>query len=60
LQGANNRQALFIQGIADICIARPGGATLLARAEGAFQASYMLVILKYYNDGVTDDVFNNI
>jgi hypothetical protein len=33
LQGANNGQALFVKGIADIYTARPGGAALLAQAE---------------------------
>jgi hypothetical protein len=35
---------------------------LLTRAEeeGDLQASYVLVILKYYKHGATDDVFNHI
>jgi hypothetical protein len=33
LQGVNNGGALFIKGMCDICIGRPGGATLLARVE---------------------------
>jgi hypothetical protein len=33
LQGVNNGGALFIKGMGDICIGRPGGATLLARVE---------------------------
>jgi hypothetical protein len=46
----------------NICIAQPGGAALLTRAEeeGDLQASYMLAILKYYKHGTTDDVFNHI
>jgi hypothetical protein len=30
LQGANNGQALFVKGLADLCMARPGGAVVLA------------------------------
>jgi hypothetical protein len=61
LQGANNRQALFVKGIANICTARPGGVALLAQAEGGdLQVSYILAILKYYKHGLTDDVFNHI
>jgi hypothetical protein len=46
----------------NICIAQPGGAALLTRAEeeGDLQASYMLTVLKYYKHGTTNDVFNNI
>jgi hypothetical protein len=62
LQGANNGQALFVKGIADICTDRLGGAALLARVEeeGDLQVSYVLAVLKYYKHGVTDDVFNHI
>jgi hypothetical protein len=60
LQGANNRQALFVKGIADM-MARPGGEALLTRAEeGDLQASYVLAILKYYKHDLIDDVFNHI
>jgi hypothetical protein len=71
LQGANNGGALFvkgmadiapfIKGMADICMGWPSGAALLAWAEeGDLQASYVLVVLKYYKHGITDDVFNHI
>jgi hypothetical protein len=62
LQDANNGQALFVKGLADLCTAQPGGVALLARAEeeGDLQASYALAIIKYYKHDVTDDVFNHI
>jgi hypothetical protein len=62
LQGANNGGTLFVKGMGDICMGRPGGVALLARAEeeGDLQASYVLAILKYYKHGATDDVFNHI
>jgi hypothetical protein len=62
LQGANNRGALFIKGMDDRCIGRPGGASLLARAEeeGDLQVFYVLVVLKYYKHDTTNDVFNDI
>jgi N-acetyl-beta-hexosaminidase len=62
LQGANNGQALFVKRLADLCTARPSGASLLARAEeeGDFQASYVLAIIMYYKHDITDDVFNHI
>jgi hypothetical protein len=48
--------------MADICTGRPGGVTLLARAEeeGDLQVSYALVVLKYYKNDATDDVSNHI
>jgi hypothetical protein len=62
LQVANNGRALFINGMSNICMGRPGGVTLLAWAEeeGDLQASYMLAIIKYYKHGLTDDVFSHI
>jgi hypothetical protein len=62
LQDANNGGALFINRMADICTGRPGGVTLLARAEeeGDLQVSYALVVLKYYKNDATDDVSNHI
>jgi hypothetical protein len=62
LQGVNNGGALFVKGMGDICMGRPGGAALLARAEeeGDLQASYVLAVLKYYKHGATDNVFNHI
>jgi hypothetical protein len=62
LQGANNGQALFVKGSADLCMARPSGAALLAQVEeeGDLQVSYMLAVIKYYKHGVIDDVFNHI
>jgi hypothetical protein len=62
LQVANNGRALFVNGMFDICMGQPGGAALLARAEeeGDLQASYVLVVIKYYKHGLTDDVFNHI
>jgi hypothetical protein len=62
LQGANNGEALFIKGMADICTGRPGGAALLACAEEEcdLQASYMMSVLMYYKYCTTDDVFNHI
>jgi hypothetical protein len=62
LQGANNGGPLFIMGMADICMGRPYGVTLLTRAEqeGDIQVSYVLSVLKYYKHGATNDVFNHI
>jgi hypothetical protein len=62
LQGVNNRGALFVKGIGDICTGGPGGVALLARAEevGDLQASYMLAVLKYYKHDATIDVYNYI
>jgi hypothetical protein len=62
LQGANTGGALFIKGMGDICMGRPGGAALLgwAEEEGDLQASYVLAMLKYYKHGATDDIFNHI
>jgi hypothetical protein len=62
LQGANNGGPLFIMGMADICMGRPYGVTLLTRAEqeGDIQVSYVLSVLKYYKHGTTNDVFNHI
>jgi hypothetical protein len=62
LQGANNGGALFIKGMGDICRGWPGGVALLAREEeeGDLQASYVLVVLKYYKHSATDNVFNHI
>jgi hypothetical protein len=58
----NNGRALFINGVSDICMGRPDGAALLARAEeeGDLQASNVLAVIKYYKHGLTDDVFNHI
>jgi hypothetical protein len=62
LQGVNNREALVVKGVGDICTACPGGPALLAWAEeqGDLQAAYVLAILKYYKHGATDDVLNHI
>jgi hypothetical protein len=61
-QGANNGGALLIKGMSDICTSRPGGAALLTRVEeeGYLQSSYMLVSLKYYKNGTTNNVFSHI
>jgi hypothetical protein len=62
LQGANNGGCLFVKGMADICMGRPGGVALVARAEeeGDLQASYVLSVLKYYKNGATIDVLNHV
>jgi hypothetical protein len=62
LQRANNEGAPFVKGMADICMGRPGGATLLTRAEeeGDLQASYVLYVLKYYKHDTTEDDLNHI
>jgi hypothetical protein len=62
LQGANNRGALFVKGMGDICTGWPSDVALLAWAkeEGDLQASYILTVLKYCTHGTTDDIFNHI
>jgi hypothetical protein len=62
LLDANNKEALFINGMGDICTGRPSGAALLARAEGEgdLQVVYVLAVLNYYKHGTTKDVFNLI
>jgi hypothetical protein len=62
LQGINNAEALYNKGMGDTCCGRPGGAAFLAwsEEEGNLSASYVLVVVKYYKYGATEDVFNHI
>ena len=49
LQRANNPEACFINGFADICRGMPGGAAVLklAAAEGNAMVSYVVGVLMY-------------
>jgi hypothetical protein len=62
LQGANTGGALFVKGMADICMCWASGVALLtwAEEEGDLKVSYVMSVLKYYKHGATNNVFIHI